>query len=161
MGIHFKFLSLNLNEITAKQRKQGQESLFLTKDATAIPTKDNTVSISSNDKSEDAAPADSNDFDFSVISTKTNNSGKTKLNPTSSNHNYVNFELFNTFYDGFMEYKHFTNDVIHNFSFNKKIGKSFENETESQQSIIKLLQQEIQTLKNKNKNFKNTTNLNL
>ena len=35
---------------------------------TAIPTKDNTGSISSNDESEDASPADSSDFDSNLIS---------------------------------------------------------------------------------------------
>ena len=50
-----------------------------------------------------------------------------------------------------IEYKHYVNGVIQNISFNKELGKSFENETKSQQSKIKLLQQEIQTLKNENR----------
>ena len=63
-------------------------------------------------------------------------------------------ELFNTFYDDYIEYKHYVNDVIQNISSDKELGKSFEGETKSQQSKIKLLQQEIQTLKNKNKGLK-------
>ena len=63
-------------------------------------------------------------------------------------------DLFNTFYDDYIEYKHYVNDVIQNISFNKELGKSFENETKSQQSKIKLLQQEIQTLKNGNKDLR-------
>ena len=43
---------------------------------------------------------------------------------------------------------------MQNISFNKELGKSFENETKSQQSNIKLLQQKIQTLKNENKDLK-------
>ena len=63
-------------------------------------------------------------------------------------------ELFNTFYDDYIEYKHYVNDGTQNISFNKELGKSFENETKSQQSNIKLLQQKIQTLKNENKDLK-------
>ena len=77
-------------------------SLFLTKDATAIPTEDNTVFIGLNDGCQDATPADPNDNDLSV--TKPKDSGNTKPNPTS-NHSFVSLELFNTFYDDYIEYK--------------------------------------------------------
>ena len=50
--------------ITVKKTKLGQKSLFLTKDATAIPTEDNTVFISLNDGCQDATPADPNYIDF-------------------------------------------------------------------------------------------------
>ena len=138
---------INSNVITVKKTKQGQKSLFLTKDATAILIEDNTVSISSNDGSQDATPVDPNDIDLSVTSTKPKDFGKTKPNLTS-NYNLVSLELFNTFYDDYIEYKRYVNDVIQNISFNKELQKSFENETKSQQSKIKLLQQDIQTLKN-------------
>ena len=141
------------NVITVKKTKQGQKSLYLTKDATAVLTEDNTVPISSNDGSQDATPVDPNDIDLSVTSTKPTDSGNTKPNP-SSNHNFVSLELFNTFYDDYIEYKHYVNDVIQNISFNKELGKSFENETKSQQSKLKLLQKEIQILKNENKDLK-------
>ena len=144
---------IDSNVITVKKIKQGQKSLFLTKDATAILTEDNTVSTSSSDGSQDATPVNPNDIDLSVTSTKPKDSGNTKANP-ASNHNFVSLELFNTFYDDYIEYKHYVNDVIQNISFNKELGKSFENETKSQQSKIKLLQQEIQTLKNENKDLK-------
>ena len=75
------------------------------------------------------------------------------MNPTSSNHNYVSLKLFKTCCD-YIEYKRYINDIIQNISSNKEIGKSFENEMEFQQSKIKLLQQEIQTLKNENKKLK-------
>ena len=138
---------INSNVITVKKTKQGQKSLFLTKDATAILIEDNTVSIGSNYGSQDATPVDPNDIDLSVTSTKPKDFGKTKPNPTS-NYNLVSLELFNTFYDDYIEYKRYVNDVIQNISFNKELRKSFENETKSQQSKIKLLQQDIQTLKN-------------
>ena len=144
--------SIDSNVITVKITK-GQKSLFLTKDATAIPTKNNTVSISLNDESHDATPVDPNDIDLSVTSVKPNDSGNTKPNPTS-NHNYVSLELFNTFCDDYIEYKHYVNDVIQNISSYKELGKSFENETKSQQSKIKLLQQEILTFSNENKDLK-------
>ena len=63
-------------------------------------------------------------------------------------------ELFNTFYDDYIEYKQYVNDVIENIRSNKELGKSFEDETKYQQSKIKLLQQEIQILKNENKDLK-------
>ena len=63
-------------------------------------------------------------------------------------------ELFNTFYDDYIECKHYVNDIIQNISSNKEFGNSFENETKPQQSKIKLLQQEIQTLKYESKNLK-------
>ena len=44
---------VDLNVIIVNKTKQGQEPLFPTKDTTAIPTKDNTVFISSNDESQD------------------------------------------------------------------------------------------------------------
>ena len=63
-------------------------------------------------------------------------------------------ELFNTFYDDYIEYEHYINDAIQNVSSTKELGKSFENETKSQQSKTKLLQQKIQTLKNESKDLK-------
>ena len=144
---------IDSNVITVKKTKQGQKSIFLTKDATAILTENNTVPISSNDGTQYAIPVDPNDIDLGVTSTKPKDSGNTKPNPTS-NHNFVSLELFNTFYDDYIEYKHYVNDVIQNISFNKELGESFENETKSQQSKIKPLQQEIQTLKNENKGLK-------
>ena len=102
---------IDSNVITIKKTKQGQKSPFLTKDATTIRTEDNTVSISSNDGSQDATPVDQNDIDLSATSTKLKNSGNTKPNPTS-NHNFVSLELFHTFYDDYIEYKHYVNDVI-------------------------------------------------
>ena len=63
-------------------------------------------------------------------------------------------ELFNTFYDDYIEYKHYVNDVIQNISSNKELGNSFKDETKSQQSKTKLLPQETQTLKNENKDLK-------
>ena len=144
---------IDSNVITVKKTKD-QKSLFLTKDATEILTEDNTVYIISNDESQDGTPVDPNDIDLSVTSTKPKDSGNTKPNP-ASNRNYVSLELFNTFYDDYIEYKHYVNDdVIQNISFNKELGKSVENETKSRQSKIKLLQQEIQTLKNENKDLK-------
>ena len=142
------------NVITAKKKKkQGQKSLFLTKDTTAIPTEDDTISISLKDGSQDATPVDLNDIDLRVINTIPKDSGNTELNPTS-NHNYVSLELFNTFYDDYIECKHYVNHIIQNISSNKEFGNSFENETKPQQSKIKLLQQEIQTLKYESKNLK-------
>ena len=61
---------IDSNVITVKKTKQGQKSLFRTKDATAILTKDNTVPISSNDGTQDATPVDPNDIDLGVTSTK-------------------------------------------------------------------------------------------
>ena len=89
---------IDSNIITVKKTKQGQKSLFLTKDATAIPTKDNKVFISLNDECQDATPADPNNIDLSA--TKPKDSGDTKPNPTS-NHNFVSLELSNTFYDDY------------------------------------------------------------
>ena len=144
---------MDSNIITVKKTKQGQKFFFLPKDATTIPTEDHPVSISLNDGCQDTTPVDPNDIGLSVTSTKPKDSGKTKPDPTS-NHDYVSLELFNTFYDDYIEYKHYVNDVIQNISYNKELGKSFENETKSQQSKIKLSQQEIQTLKNESKGLK-------
>ena len=83
---------IDSNEITIKKIKLGQKSLFLTKDATAIPTEDNTDFISLNDGCQGATPADPNYIDLSV--TKSKDSGNTKPNPTI---NHVSLELFNTF----------------------------------------------------------------
>ena len=91
-----KFIDSNV--ITVKKTKQGQKFLFLTKDAIAIPIQDNTVSM------------DSLDTDLSKTSNKPKDSGNTKPNSTS-NHNYVSLELFNTFYDDYIEYKHYVNVV--------------------------------------------------
>ena len=84
---------IDSNVITVKKTKQGQD-LFLTKDATAIPTEDNTVSISLNYRSQDATSLNPNDIDLSVTSTQPKDSRNTKLNLTS-NHNFVSLELFN------------------------------------------------------------------
>ena len=95
---------IDSNVITVKKTKQGQKSLFLTKDATAIPTEDDTVSICFDDECQDATPANPNDTDLSV--TKPKDSGNIQLNPPS-NHNFVSLELFNTFYNDYIEYKHY------------------------------------------------------
>ena len=87
---------IDSNVITVKKTKVGQQSLFLTKDAAAIPTEDNTVFISLNDGCQDATPTDPNYIDLSV--TKRKDSGNTKPNPTR-NHSFLSLELFNTFYD--------------------------------------------------------------
>ena len=52
-----------------KKTKQGHKTIFLTKDATAIPSEDNTVSISLNDESQDPTPVDPNGIDLNVTST--------------------------------------------------------------------------------------------
>ena len=98
---------IDSNVITVKKTKLYQQSLFLTKDATTIPTEDNTVFISLNDGCQDATPADPNYIDLSV--TKPKGSGNTKPNPTS-NYNFVSLELFKTFCDDYIEYKHYVND---------------------------------------------------
>ena len=130
---------IDSNVITVKKTKLGQQSLFLTKDATAVSIKDKTIFISLNDGCQDATPADPNYIDLNE--TKPKYSGNTKPNPTS-NHNFVSLELFNIFYDDYIEYKHYVNDVIQYISSNKKLRESFEYETKSQQSKLKLLQQE-------------------
>ena len=63
---------IDSNVIIVKKTKQGQRSLFLTKDAKTIPTEDNTVSISLNDGRQDATPVDPNDIALSVITIKPN-----------------------------------------------------------------------------------------
>ena len=113
MNMQFKFLYLteNLidsNVIAVKKSNQGQEFKC------------------SNDEIADASPVDSSDIDLNVISTSPKDSGNPKLNRSSSNHNYV------TFYDDYIEYKHYVKDIMQNISSNKEIGKSFENENESQ-----------------------------
>lgn len=45
---------IDSNVTTVKKTKQGQDSLYVTNDARVIPTEDITVSLSSNDESEDA-----------------------------------------------------------------------------------------------------------
>ena len=52
-----------------KKTKQGHKTFFLTKDATAIPIEDNTVSISLNYESQDPTPVDPNGIDLNVTST--------------------------------------------------------------------------------------------
>ena len=113
MNMQFKFLYLteNLidsNVIAVKKSNQGQ------------------VFKCSNDEIADASPVDSSDIDLNVISTSPKDSGNPKPNRSSSNHNYV------TFYDDYIEYKHYVKDIMQNISSNKEIGKSFENENESQ-----------------------------
>lgn len=44
---------IDSNVTTVKKTKQGQDSLYVTNDARVIPTEDITVSLSSNDESED------------------------------------------------------------------------------------------------------------
>ena len=57
------------------------------------------MSISLNDRCQDAFPADPNGTDLSVAKPK--DSGNTKPNSTS-NHNFVSLELFNTFYGDYI-----------------------------------------------------------
>ena len=73
---------IDSNVIIVKKTKPRQKSLFLTKDATAISTEDNTVCISLNDGCQGATPADPNYIELSV--TKPKDSGNTRPNQCSN-----------------------------------------------------------------------------
>ena len=117
---------IDLNVVTVKKTKQDHKSVFLTKKTTTTPTEDNTIFIVSNDENESVTPVDLNDIDLTLKSTKSEDYGNAKLNP--SNYNYVSMELFGTSYDE----KYYVNVILQNISSNKVNGESFENEINSQ-----------------------------
>ena len=127
---------LDLNIITDKKTKQGQESLFLTKDATAIPTKDNAVFISSKDEIKDATPVDSSYINLGVISIK-----KTLETSNRIRLRVIIIMLVWSYLIHFM--MAILNISIMLTILYKEIGKSFESKIESHQTKIKLQQQEI------------------
>ena len=127
---------------------------FLTKEATAIPTGDNNVFISSNSENEGISPVDSSDTDLAVISTKPKVSGNDKLCMTIviimmlvwSYLVHIMMTILSISITSTIFYK-----IINS---NKEINKNFEKKMESHQIKMKLPQQGIQTPKNDNKNLK-------
>ena len=117
---------IDSNVVTVKKTKQDHKSVFLTKKTKTTPTEDNTVFIVSNDENEDVTPVDLSDIDLTLKSTKPEDYGNAKVNP--SNYNYVSMELFGTSYDE----KYYVNVILQNISSSKENGESFENEINSQ-----------------------------
>ena len=88
------------------------------------------------------------------ISNDNNNLQSTNVHPEKIQQKFVIVELSNTFYDDYIEYKHYINDILENFKVNGNILSQFTetNDLEkSYQSRIKSLEENGKKLKTENR----------
>ena len=64
---------------------------------------------------------------------------------------YVTLEMFNTFYDDYIEYKHYINDILTSIRPNDEMNS--QNKIDTQEHKIKMLQSELENLKKENKSL--------
>ena len=82
-----------------------------------------------------------------------NNFQSTNVYPEKIQQKFVAVKLFNIFYDNYIEYKHYINDILENFKVNGNILSQFKktNDLEkSYQSKIKSLEENVEKLKTEN-----------
>ena len=67
---------------------------------------------------------------------------------------YIRNEVFDTFYQDYLELKHYMNDIIKTITPSFELVTNLSNDNVSLQAKIKLLEEEIESLKNENGNLK-------
>ena len=88
------------------------------------------------------------------ISNDKNNLQWTYVQPEKIQQRFVTVELFNTFYDDYIQCKHYINDILENLKVNGNILSHFKETNEhekSYQSKIKSLEENVEKLKTENK----------
>ena len=89
-----------------------------------------------------------------IVSNDNNNLQSTNVYPEKIQQKFVTVELFNTFYDDYIEHKHYINDILESVKVNGNILSQFTetNDLEkSYQSKIKSLEENVEELKTENK----------
>ena len=66
---------------------------------------------------------------------------------------YVRNEVFDTFHKGYLEFKHYMNDIIKRITPSSEMVTNLSNDNVSLQTKIKSLEEEIKSLKNENSNL--------
>ena len=88
------------------------------------------------------------------ISNDKNNLQWTYVQPEKIQQRFVTVELFNTFYDDYIQCKHYINDILENLKVNGNILSHFKETNEhekSYQSKIKSLEENVEKLRTENK----------
>ena len=67
---------------------------------------------------------------------------------------YVRNEVFDTFYKDYLEFKHYMSDIFKTITPSSEMVTNLLNDNVSLQTKIKLLEEEIESVKNKNSNLK-------
>ena len=62
--------------------------------------------------------------------------------------------MFDTFYEGYLEFKHYMNDIIKTITPSSEMVTNLSNDNVSLQTKIKSFEEEIKGLKNENSNLK-------
>ena len=88
------------------------------------------------------------------VSNDKNNLQWTYVQPEKVQQRFVTVELFNTFYDDYIQCKHYINDILENLKVNGNILSHFKETNEhekSYQSKTKSLEENVEKLKTENK----------
>ena len=88
------------------------------------------------------------------ISNDKNNLQWTYVQPEKIQQRFVTVELFNTFYDDYIQCKHYINNILENLKVNGNILSHFKETNEhekSYQSKIKSLEENVEKLRTENK----------
>ena len=95
------------------------------------------------------------DVNTLLISDKSNcNFSSSKPRKIFRCNDFVKNEIFDTFYEAYLEFKHYVNDIIETITPSSDLIKNLSNENVSKQKKIEMLQEEIKLLRNENISLK-------
>ena len=95
------------------------------------------------------------DVNTPLISDKSNcNFSSSKSQKIGRCNDFVKNEIFDTFYEDYLEFKHYVNDIIETITPSSDLIKNLSNENVSKQKKIEMLQEEIKLLRNENISLK-------
>ena len=108
----------------------------------------------SNDQSNESEVTESQSISSDISTSPPSN---TSVHETSSNcqplfrfNDFVKNEVFNTFYEDYVEFKHYINDIMKPITPNSELLTSLSDENNFEKMKIKSLEEEIKNLKNEN-----------
>lgn len=118
-----------------------------------IPT--DTPIIKDNDESSNITSSEESIILENLDTTKSSHQDITEVQqPVFHCSNYVKNEIFDTFYEDYMEFKHYINDVIKSIIPGSELVTNLSNGNTSLQSKIASLENEIESLRKENTNLK-------
>ena len=89
------------------------------------------------------------DVNTPLISDKSNcNFSSSKSQKIGRCNDFVKNEIFDTFYEDYLEFKHYVNDIIETITPSSDLIKNLSNENVSKQKKTEMLQEEIKLLRN-------------
>ena len=153
-------------EIFNKKTSQGLDSISInSKSNPTNPTENSPINPDTTINNGDAPMIEpiinlekqpnSLDVNTLLISDKSNcNCSSSKPQKIFQCNDFVKNEIFDTFYEDYVEFKHYGNDVIETITPSSDLIKNLFNENVSKQKKIEMLQEEIKLLRNENISLK-------